>query len=87
MVRIRPALRRGSNSKSKILDSVERGCFARFLKPSTNFSRILECRGENSFIRGLFVDGWRLEALNREQFRFRFGIAGGGASYLTGMPY
>ncbi|MDO9302012.1 MAG: hypothetical protein Q7T89_11540 [Anaerolineales bacterium] len=34
-----------SNSKSKILDTAEREYFARFLKPSTNFSRMLECRG------------------------------------------
>jgi len=36
-----------SNSNSKILDIAERGDFARFLKPSTNVSRMLEYRRAN----------------------------------------
>ncbi|MDO9301380.1 MAG: hypothetical protein Q7T89_08350 [Anaerolineales bacterium] len=41
-----------------------------------NFSRMLECRGAISSIRGLFVDGWRLKLPNRELSSFRFEIAG-----------
>ena len=37
---------------------------------------MLEYRGANSFIRGLFVDGWRLKSPNRELSSSRFGIAG-----------
>src|SRR6266508_6709674 len=35
-----------SNSKSKVLVIAERGDFARFLNPSTNFSRMLEYRAQ-----------------------------------------